>query len=130
MKKFVLSFWASWCGPCKTEMPVLRQFYERHRGDADKFELLAISIDEEQHDAERAATEMKLPFPVLLDPKSQAAELYGVDAIPALFIINENGKVIYAHVGFDPTLEFILAQKLGVKVAPNAGGADSGDSSN
>src|SRR5215470_4954845 len=94
-KKLVLSFWASWCGPCKTEMPVLRQFYERHRGDADKFELLAISIDEEQHDAERAATEMKLPFPVLLDPKSQAAELYGIDAIPALFIINENGKVIY-----------------------------------
>src|SRR5215475_10030191 len=112
-KKLVLTFWASWCGPCKTEMPILRQFYERHRQEADRFEFLAISIDDEQRAAERFATEMKLPFPVLLDPKSQAADLYGVDAIPALFIVNENGKVIYAHVGFDPALEFILAQKLG-----------------
>lgn len=112
-KKLVINFWASWCGPCKTEMPVLREFYERHRKDSDKFEFLAISIDDNQRDAARFATEMKLPFPVLLDLKSQAAELYGVDSIPALFVVNENGRVIYAHVGFDPALEFVLAQKLG-----------------
>jgi len=128
-KKLVLSFWASWCGPCKTEMPILREFYERHRQEADRFEFLAISIDDEQRAAERFATEMKLPFPVLLDPKSQAADLYGVDAIPALFIVNENGKVIYAHVGFDPALEFILAQKLGLNAKPSLGGADDGNSS-
>jgi peroxiredoxin len=128
-KKLVLSFWASWCGPCKTEMPVLREFYQRHRKDSDKFEFLAISIDDEQRDAERFATEMKLPFPVLLDLKSQAADLYGVDAIPALFVVNENGKVTYAHVGFDPALEFVLEQKLGLQTTPNFGGADDGDSS-
>jgi len=129
-KKLVLSFWASWCGPCKAEMPTLRQFYQRHRKDADKFELLAISIDDEQRDAERFATEMQLPFPILCDAKHQAEADYGVDAIPALFIINESGKVTYAHIGFDPTLEFILAQQLGFKVRPSAGGADNGDAGN
>jgi peroxiredoxin len=129
-KKLVLSFWASWCGPCKAEMPTLRQFYQSHRKDADKFELLAISIDDEQRDAERFATEMKLPFPVLWDAKGLAREAYSVDAIPALFIINESGKVTYAHVGFDAALQFALAQQLGFKPTPTDGGADDGHAGN
>jgi len=128
-KKLVVSFWASWCGPCKTEMPILREFYEKHRKEAEKFEFLAISIDDNQRDAERFASEMKLPFPILLDPKSQAADLYNVDAIPALFIIDERGKVVYGHIGFDSSLEFVLAQKLGFKPTSPFGGADDGDSS-
>lgn len=129
-KKLVLSFWASWCGPCKAEMPTLRQFYQHHRKDADKFELLAISIDDEQRDAERFATEMKLPFPILWDAKGQASQAYGVEAIPALFIINENGRVTYAHVGFDATLEFVMDQQLGFKPTSHSGGADDGDAGN
>jgi peroxiredoxin len=128
-KKLVVSFWASWCGPCKMEMPVLREFYERQRKNTDKFELLAISIDDERAPAERFASEMKLPFPVLLDLHSQAAEAYGVESIPALFIIDEKGKVIYGHTGFDPSLEAVLALRLGLKPTAGNGGADDGDSS-
>jgi peroxiredoxin len=127
-RRLVLAFWASWCGPCKAEMPVLRQFYQRHQKEADKFELLAISIDDEQHDAERFATEMKLPFPVLWDSEGQARAAYRVDAIPATFIIDEKGKILYASVGFDPGLEFVLGEYLGFKLTSTAGGAgdDSG----
>ncbi|HXL22812.1 MAG TPA: TlpA disulfide reductase family protein [Candidatus Dormibacteraeota bacterium] len=128
-KKLVVSFWASWCGPCKMEMPVLREFYEQQKKNADKFELLAISIDDEREPAEQFASEMKLPFPVLLDLQSQAAGAYGVDSIPSLFIIDENGKVIYGHTGFDPSLELVLATRLGLKPVPRHGGADDGDSS-
>jgi len=128
-KKLVVSFWASWCGPCKMEMPVLREFYQRQRKNADKFELLAISIDDERAPAERFASEMKLPFPVLLDLHSQAAEAYGVESIPSLFIIDEKGKVIYGHTGFELGLEIILAHHLGLKPVPPSGGADDGDSS-
>jgi cytochrome c biogenesis protein CcmG/thiol:disulfide interchange protein DsbE len=128
-KKLVVSFWASWCGPCKMEMPVLREFYERQKKNSDKFELLAISIDDERAPAERFASEMKLPFPVLLDLRGQAANAYGVEAIPSLFIIDENGKVIYGHTGFDASLEIVLAHHLGLKAAPRNGGADDGDSS-
>jgi peroxiredoxin len=129
-KKLVVSFWASWCGPCKMEMPVLREFYQQQRKNSDKFELLAISIDDERAPAERFAAQMKLPFPVLLDLKSQVAEAYGVDGIPTLFIIDENGKVIYGHAGFDPGLQFVLAQRLGLQPAPGHGGAPDGDSGN
>ena len=128
-KKLVVSFWASWCGPCKMEMPVLREFYQRQRKNADKFELLAISIDDERAPAERFASEMKLPFPVLLDLHSQAANAYGVESIPSLFIIDEKGEVIYGHTGFDPSLETVLALRLGLKPAQPNGGADDGDSS-
>jgi peroxiredoxin len=128
-KKLILSFWASWCGPCKMEMPVLREFYEQQKKNADKFELLAISIDDEREPAERFASEMKLPFPVLLDLQSQAAGAYAVDSIPSLFIIDENGKVIYGHTGFDPSLELVLATRLGLKPVRGHGGADDGDSS-
>jgi hypothetical protein len=55
-----------------------------------------------------------LLFLVLLGPKSQAAELYGVDAIPAFFIIDERGKIIYGDVSLDASVEFVLAQKLGL----------------
>ena len=127
-KKLVVSFWASWCGPCKMEMPALREFYERQQKHSDKFELLAISIDDERAPAERFASEMKLPFPVLLDLHSQAANAYGVEAIPSLFIIDENGKVIYGHTGFEADLQTVLTLRLGLKPSPK-GAADDGDSS-
>ena len=129
-KKLVVSFWASWCGPCKMEMPALVDFYKQHRQDADKFELVAISIDEERADAEDFATKQKLPFPVLFDPHSQAADAYGVEGIPFLFVIDENGKVVYGQAGYNPALEVILAHQLGLKPVPPNGGAADGVSRN
>jgi peroxiredoxin len=129
-KKLVVSFWASWCGPCRMEMPVLRQFYEQQRKKSDSFEILAISIDDERAPAEAFATEMKLPFPVLLDLTNKTARAYEVDAIPTLFVIDENGKVIYAHTGFEFGLEFLLAHHLGLKSQPGTGGASDDGSSN
>src|SRR5262245_58997300 len=94
-KKVVLSYWASWCGPCKVEMPELREFYQRyHKADSD-FELLAISIDENREDAENYAAAEKLPFPVLLDPQSKIADAYSVAGIPTMFVIGKDGKVEY-----------------------------------
>ncbi len=128
-KKLVVSFWASWCGPCRLEMPALRSFYQRHHKPSDNFELLAISIDDNRKDAEEFASEEKLPFPVLLDLRSKVAEAYGVEGIPVMFIIDENGKVIFGHVGFDAAMEFQLAQQLGIKLDVNATGVGNGQPS-
>ena len=113
-KKVVVSYWASWCGPCKVEMPELREFYKRyHRANSD-FEILAISIDENRGDAEKYAAAEKLPFPVLLDPQSKAADAYSVEGIPTMFVIGKDGKVEYAQTGLQEGMQFILMRQLGI----------------
>jgi peroxiredoxin len=124
-KKLVVSFWASWCGPCRMEMPALRTFYEQHRRTTDNFEILAISVDEDRADAEAFASKEKLPFPVLLDLQSTAAQAYGAEAIPTLYVVDENGKVIYGQVGYDAALEIQLARHLGIQTEAKEAGTTS-----
>ena len=128
-KKLVLSFWASWCGPCRLEVPALQSFYERHRKDSDQFEILAISIDEERAPAEAFAMEMKPPFPMLLDLSGKTATAYHVENIPVVYVVDENGKVIYGHVGYDIALVTQLESELGLKTDTKDAGAPFGQSS-
>jgi peroxiredoxin len=115
-RKVVVSFWASWCSPCRMELPVLRSFYERtHKPDSD-FDIIAISLDEDRDAAERMANELKLPFPVLLDPLQKSATAYGVWGIPALFIVDKSGRVTYSGSGFNPGFEYMLAGQLGINL--------------
>jgi len=128
-KKVVISYWASWCGPCKVEMPELREFYKRyHKADSD-FEILAISIDENRTDAEKYVTAEKIPFPVLLDPQSKAADAYSVEGIPTMFVIGKDGKVEYAHTGLDEAMQFRLMRQLGIQFpgTETTGDAKAGD---
>jgi len=114
-KKLVLAYWASWCGPCRLEMLSLRSFYQHaHKADSN-FEILAISIDDDAGAAQHFATQSKLTFPVLLDPAQKVATAYGVNAIPTTFIVDESGTIIYAHTGFETSMELILAHELGIK---------------
>lgn len=127
-KKVVLSYWASWCGPCRMELPILAEFYKKYHKDSSSFEFLAISIDDSRSDAEAFAESAKLPFPVLLDPDSKVADTYSVEAIPSLFVINENGTIIYGNTGMDQGLEIELALHLGLKWNPLARGVEDDDS--
>jgi peroxiredoxin len=127
-KRVVLTYWASWCGPCRMELPALKAFYAEARRSGADFEVLAINIDEYKDSAEGAAKELKLPFPVLLDPHQKAAGDYGVSSIPALFVIDTNGRVTYTEVGFNLGMDFILAGQLGIdpKVITKGAANDSG----
>ncbi len=130
-EKVVVSFWASWCGPCRMEMPELRAFYNQYHNNGANFELLAISLDDNRADPARFALNEKLPFPVLLDLTQQTAAAYSANAIPTLYVIDETGKVIFGHVGYDSTIAFQLAAALGIKITPAAAGAiESGGTGN
>jgi peroxiredoxin len=128
-KRVVVSFWASWCGPCRLEMPELRSFYKQYHQDSGKFEFLAISLDKDRADAAAFANEEKFPFPVLLDPHSTTADAYGVDGIPTMFVIDENGKVVFGQIGYNAGLNYVLAQELDIKINPASAGAVVNESS-
>jgi len=114
-KKVVVAFWASWCGPCRLEMPSLVQFYKRNHSDSSDFEILAVSIDEDPKAAADFAATMKLNFPVLVDPRQKMATAYGVEGIPTMYVIDTAGKVIYGHAGYDADMEYRLANELGIR---------------
>jgi peroxiredoxin len=121
-KKVVISFWASWCGPCRLELPVLQAFYEKYHSGSDTFEILAVSTDEDRSEAEKYVKQAGLGFPILWDPHGEAQSAFGVDSIPALFVIDEKGKVLSVDVGFDSAMEFKLLQRLNLKPVPKAPG--------
>jgi peroxiredoxin len=129
-KKVVVSFWASWCGPCRLELPVLADFYRKYHKDDSNFEILAISIDDDRADAEAYASKAKLPFPVLWDPASKAADAFSVEAIPSLFVIDTNGTIIDGNTGVDTAMEVRLAMRLGIDLKSRRPGAADDDGSN
>jgi peroxiredoxin len=114
-KKVVVGFWASWCRPCRQEMPVLIEFYKKNHGASSDFEILAVSIDQDIRDAADFATTQKLNFTVLLDPKNKVADAYQVDGIPAMFVIDKDGKIIYGHIGYNKDMKDELASVLGIR---------------
>lgn len=118
-KTVVVSFWATWCGPCRLEMPSIEAFYRHNRGKG--VEVLAVSLDENPGAARRYADENRLPFPVLVDRDSETASRYHVGGIPSLFVIDRAGKVRAFHQGLNPSLEAELAADL------NASNADPAD---
>ena len=120
-KKVVISYWASWCGPCRVELPEMKRFYEKYHKDDSDFEFVAISIDDDRESAEIYAQKAKLPFPVLLDLGHDAADAYSVEAIPATFVVDKDGKVKQTQTGLDEAMEIKLAIQLGINLDTGAG---------
>src|SRR4030042_420699 len=97
-KVVFLNIWATWCPPCREEMPSMESLYQRLKGR--DFEMLAVSIDREgEKGVEPFAAKYGLTFPVLLDPDSKTKRLYGLTGIPESFMIDKNGVVIDRIMG-------------------------------
>lgn len=94
----LLNFWATWCGPCRIEMPWFIEFQRQYKDQG--FTVLAISLDEEGWDVVKPFTkEMKLNFPVLLGNDEVADRFGGVQALPTTLIIDKEGRVFNTHMG-------------------------------
>ena len=97
-KVVLLNLWTTWCPPCREEMPSMQRLYERLR-DRD-FQLLAVSQDEDgKRVVEPFVKEMRLSFPVLVDPDHQVGDRYGVWGYPETFVIDRTGHVVERVIG-------------------------------
>jgi peroxiredoxin len=99
----LINFWASWCGPCRKEMPVLDQLYQRYKGLG--FTLLAVNVEEDSNAAEHWLKDTPVTFPVLFDRKNQVSKLYDVIAMPSTVLVDRQGRVRYLHSGYNPGTE-------------------------
>ncbi len=99
----LVNFWASWCGPCKQEMPHLNRLYDKYR--ASGFVLLGVNIDDDPRAATATAARMGLRFPVLLDADKAVSRLYDLGSMPATVLIDRDGRVRYLHRGYRDGVE-------------------------
>jgi len=97
-KVVLLNVWATWCPPCRQEMPSMQRLYEKFKGES--FEILAVSIDSEGREAVAPfMREMNLTFPALLDPRETIMSLYGITGVPESFIIDKDGILVKKIIG-------------------------------
>ena len=97
-KVVMLNFWASWCGPCRQEMPLLDQMHKRY--SALGFTLVGVNVDANSKDAEAWLSKTPVSFPVLFDRESKVSKLYDVNAMPSTVFIDRKGNVRYLHRGY------------------------------
>lgn len=91
-KVVLLNFWASWCYPCRYEMPLFQTLYERFREDG--FEVVAVAVFDELKDARAFQAKYKFSFPLLFDAEEAAAQAFDIDNVPQTFLIGRDGLLI------------------------------------
>jgi peroxiredoxin len=106
----LINFWASWCGPCRQEMPALDELHNRYR--ALGFTVLGVNVEEDSRKALEVLNDLKVSFPVLLDDRSSVSKLYDIVAMPSTVLVDRNGNIRYLHKGYQPGLEDVYLQQV------------------
>jgi peroxiredoxin len=107
-RPLILDFWATWCGPCKVEIPWFEKLHDQYASQG--LEILGVSADDldkddpaklftEKRDISDFAAKMHMNYPVLIDADSIADSYGGIDALPTTFFINRKGKIVASTVG-------------------------------
>ena len=99
----MINFWATWCGPCRQEMPLLDELYTRY--ERVGFSLLGVNIDDDSRRAMQMIEDLGVSFPVLFDARKEVSELYEVEAMPVTVLVDREGNVRYVHHGYKPGYE-------------------------
>ena len=102
-KVVLINFWASWCGPCRQEMPVLDELY-RHYRSLD-FTILGVNVEQNSDDAKSLLKDVPVTFPILFDTENNISKLYDVKGMPSTVLVDRDGNIRYIHVGYQPGVE-------------------------
>ena len=106
----LVNFWASWCGPCKQEMPHLNRLHHKYRSAG--FVLLGVNIDEDAKLGANTAGRWGLKFPVLLDTDKTVVRQYDLGSMPATVLIDRDGRVRHLHRGYRDGIEATYEQQI------------------
>ncbi len=99
-KVVLVDFWASWCPPCRKEMPELIKFYRAHKDS--NFELIAVNIDEDKDNMQHFLDKLfpEPSFPIIADNNQKIPPLFNIEAMPTTIFIDKKGKIRFWHSGF------------------------------
>jgi len=117
-----VSFWASWCVPCREEMPLLASLWQTHRDEG--FQVLAINVDDDPSAARQFAQEHGLEFPLARDPDRTVSKLYRVAGYPSHYLVDRRGKVRFSALGFTEADALAVTQEIETLLAEPAGVAN------
>jgi len=96
----MINFWASWCGPCRQEMPLLESIYKKYNKMG--FTMLGVNVEPDSNAANDWLKATPVSFPILYDRDSKVSKLYDVAGMPSTVIIDRSGKVRVLHRGYKP----------------------------
>jgi peroxiredoxin len=100
----MVNFWATWCQPCRQEMPHLEALYKKYNSLG--FTLLGVNVEDNPEGAKKWLNENgPVTFPVLLDPKNEVSKLYKVVAMPSTVLVARDGTMRFIHHGYKPGYE-------------------------
>jgi thiol-disulfide isomerase/thioredoxin len=103
-KVVMVNFWATWCVPCRQEMPHLEALYQRYNSLG--FELLAVNVEKNNADGARKwLQETPVSFTVLTDPNNEITKLYKVQTMPSTVLVARDGTMRFIHHGYKPGYE-------------------------
>ena len=94
----MLNFWASWCGPCRKEMPLLNALHNKY--ETLGFVILGVNVEQELRLAKSFLADTPVDFPILFDVSNTVSKAYDVIAMPTTVMIDRNGQVRYIHKGY------------------------------
>lgn len=111
----MLHFWATWCPPCREEMPLFQKLYDEL--STSGLVIIGINVGESPEIVRNFVRESGVTFPILLDEKGEIANRYGVRGLPTTFWIDSEGKIVDVTLGGPLPEDFLLEnlQKIGVK---------------
>ena len=99
----MINFWASWCGPCRQEMPLLDQMYQQFKPLG--FTVLGVNVEENTNAAKKLLKSVPVTFPILFDNQNVVSKLYKVSAMPTTIIVDRDGNMRHLHKGYKPGYE-------------------------
>jgi len=99
----LINFWASWCGPCRQEMPLLQDLYRRYKKLG--FVILGVNVDSDSTKARNYLRDIQVTFPILYDNSNAVSKQFSVNAMPTTVIVDRNGNMRFMHQGYKPGYE-------------------------